>query len=123
LAGSSQGSNVSWRGSHQRRTAAPNDNSAQIGSGPASQWTERGTTDISPTAAELVQRRSLNSWPPGSIRSGLPGETCTSESAGQAKITPLSAADCSLGTFEHCTYVVSPVGGTFQQLEDSEWCD
>ena len=35
-------------------------------------------------------------------------------------MTPLSAADCSLATFEHCTYVVSPVGGTFQQLEDAE---
>jgi hypothetical protein len=74
--------------------------------------------DISPTAAELVQRRSPSSWPPRSIRSGLPGETCTSESAGQARITSLSAADCSLATFEHCTYVVSPVGGTFQHLED-----
>jgi hypothetical protein len=79
------------------------------------------TTDISPTAAELVQRRNLNSWPPGSIRLGLPGETCTNESAGQARITPLSAADCSLATFEHCIYLVSPVGGTFQQLEDTGW--
>jgi hypothetical protein len=79
--------------------------------------------DVAPDAGVLSDgfrgERSCRR-PPSTVRPGLPGETCTSQSAGQARITPLSAADCSLATFEHCIYVVSPVGGTFQQLKDSE---
>jgi hypothetical protein len=38
-------------------------------SNPGLSTTTQIKTDISPTAAELVQRRSLSSWPPGSIGS------------------------------------------------------
>jgi len=82
--------------------------------------------DVAPDAGVLSDgfrgERSCRR-PPSTVRPGLPGETCTSESAGQARITPLSAADCSLATFEHCIYLVSPVGGTFQQLKDSARTD